>query len=203
VKISELSRQSSLPVATVKYYLRQGLLPAGMPTAATQAQYDDRHLRRLKLIRALTEVAGLRLDAVRAVLDAVDDPDRSWHEAVGAAHTRLSVTSRRPASEAAAARAGALIDRRGWTLHPGGSHVDALTRALDALSELGLCPSDELLNLYASAAESIAEHEVASVPENDRESAAERVVIGTLLLEPVLLSIRRMAQEATSYRTRR
>ena len=37
MRISELARRSGLPVATVKYYLREGLLPAGEPTAATQA----------------------------------------------------------------------------------------------------------------------------------------------------------------------
>jgi len=77
-----------------------------------------------------------------------------------------------------------------------------LARALDALDDLGQSPSEELLDVYASAAEAIADHEVAAVPETDPAAAAEFVVVSTLLLEPVLLSIRRMAQEVTSYRTR-
>ena len=38
MRISELSRRSSVPVATIKYYLRAGLLHEGRRTAATQAQ---------------------------------------------------------------------------------------------------------------------------------------------------------------------
>lgn len=200
--MSELSTRSGLPVATIKFYLREGLLHPGSPTAATQAQYDDAHVRRLRLVRALTDVAGLRLDAVRAVLAGLDDPDRTWHQAIGAAHARLPSTTVVPTSALARARACALVERRGWTVHPDGPHTDALARALDALDDLGQSPSEELLDVYASAAEAIADHEVAAVPETDPAAAAEFVVVGTLLLEPVLLSIRRMAQEATSYRTR-
>ncbi|GMA88788.1 hypothetical protein GCM10025868_40380 [Angustibacter aerolatus] len=47
-----------MPVATVKYYLREGLLPPGTPTSRTQAQYDEEHVRRLRLVRALLDVGG-------------------------------------------------------------------------------------------------------------------------------------------------
>ena len=59
MRISELSRTSDVPVATIKYYLRERLLPEGRRTSATQAQYDDSHLARLRLIRALLGPGGL------------------------------------------------------------------------------------------------------------------------------------------------
>ncbi len=37
--MAELSRRSGVPVATVKYYLREGLLPSGVTTSATRAEY--------------------------------------------------------------------------------------------------------------------------------------------------------------------
>ena len=88
--ISELARRSDLPVPTIKYYLREGLLHPGKAVGVTKAQYDEGHVRRLRLVRALTEVAGMRLDDVRRVLDAIDDESLSWHEAIGSAHTRLA-----------------------------------------------------------------------------------------------------------------
>ncbi|HET6652862.1 MAG TPA: MerR family transcriptional regulator, partial [Nocardioides sp.] len=81
--MSELAARTGLPVPTIKYYLREGLLPPGESIGATRAHYDDTHVRRLRLVRALIEVAGLRLEDVRRVLDAIDDEDLSWHEAVG------------------------------------------------------------------------------------------------------------------------
>jgi DNA-binding transcriptional MerR regulator len=197
--MSELAARSGLPVATVKFYLRAGLLHAGEATGVTRASYDDSHLRRLRLIRALTEVAGLRLDAVSAVLAAVDDDSVSFHAAMGSVHHRLT----RPdggtqPSPAAVAQVDALVERRGWQLHEPNPHTIALARALDALASLDHAASDELLDDYADAAQVVAERDVAAVARDDRVAGAEQAVIGTLLLEPVLVLLRRMAQEAVS-----
>lgn len=195
--ISELATTVGLPVPTVKFYLREGLLPTGTPTGATRADYDEHHVRRLRLIRALTEVARLRLDGVRAVLDAMDDESLPWHEAIGSAHRRLGAVSGTP-SPAASERVEGLVRDRGWTVHEGSVQRAALAHALDALDSLDHPASDELLHTYADAAEAIAAKEVAGVHGEDRVSATEHVVVSTLLLEPVLLNLRRMAQENAS-----
>ncbi|HEV7626250.1 MAG TPA: MerR family transcriptional regulator, partial [Streptomyces sp.] len=135
MKMAELAGRSGLPVATIKYYLREGLLPQGENTSATRAAYDESHLRRLKLVRALTDVAGMRLDAVRAVLRAVDDESLSWHEAVGSAHTRLSPRDR-TASPESRAQVDALLARHGWTLSQDSPQGDVLAQALDHLAGL-------------------------------------------------------------------
>jgi DNA-binding transcriptional MerR regulator len=199
MRMSELATASGLPVATVKFYLREGLLPSGEATGATRARYDESHVRRLRLIRALTEVAGLRLEAVRAVLAAVDDEDRSFHTAMGSVHHRLS-GSGSAASPDALTQVDALVERRGWRLHEPNPHRDALARALDALAGLDHAASDELLDDYADAAQAVAERDVASVDREDRVAGAEAAVVGTLLLEPVLVLLRRMAQEDASAR---
>ena len=41
MRISELATQNEVQVATIKYYLREQLLPQGSVTWATQATYDD------------------------------------------------------------------------------------------------------------------------------------------------------------------
>src|SRR5688500_1047600 len=51
--------------------LRAGLLPRGTTQSSTWASYDEDHLRRLRLVRALADVAGLSLEEVRGVVDAV------------------------------------------------------------------------------------------------------------------------------------
>lgn len=197
--ISELASTSGLPVATVKFYLREGLLPAGAATGATRAHYDESHARRLRLIRALTEIAGMRLDAVRAVLLAVDDDTLSFHDAMGSVHHRLTATGDE-ATPGALAQVDALVERRGWRLHDPNPHRDALARSLDSLSGLGHAASDEALDDYAEAAGLVAARDVTSVGREDRVAGAEAAVIGTLLWEPVLVLLRRMAQEDASSR---
>jgi DNA-binding transcriptional MerR regulator len=197
--MSELAAASGLPVATVKFYLREGLLPPGEATGATRARYDDGHVKRLRLIRALTEVAGLRLEAVRAVLAMVDDDSRSFHQAMGSVHHRLSAGPA-DASPTALAQVDALVVRRGWQLYEPNPHRLALARALDALAGLDHAASDDLLDDYADAAQTVAERDVAAVGREDRVAGAEHAVVGTLLLEPVLILLRRMAQEDASAR---
>ena len=56
MRISDLSEATGVPVATVKYYLRERLLHPGEVVSRTQARYDASHVERLTLVRALTEV---------------------------------------------------------------------------------------------------------------------------------------------------
>lgn len=87
MRISELAEQSSVPVATIKYYLRIGLLHDGRLTAPRQAQYDDGHVGRLRLIRALLGPGGLSVAEAGKVLQQLDDPPESAHDLLGiAAH---------------------------------------------------------------------------------------------------------------------
>ena len=89
MRIGELSRRTGVPVPTIKYYVREGLLPAGQLTSPNQASYDDAHERRLRLIRALLDVGGLKVAAIAEVLAAVDDPGRSVHKVLGVATDRI------------------------------------------------------------------------------------------------------------------
>ncbi|RNL65171.1 MerR family transcriptional regulator [Nocardioides marmoriginsengisoli] len=199
--MAELASRSGLSVATVKYYLREGLLPSGTATGATRAAYDETHVRRLRLIRALTDVAGLRLESVRQVLDGIEAAD-SWHDAVGAAHTRLGTAESTPPTPGSLARVDDMLEAQGWQLAPGHPQAAALAHALDVLDDVGHPISDEMLFLYAHALRPIVMREVASVHLDERgeliDADVEAAVIGTVLQEPVLLSIRRIAQENVS-----
>jgi len=196
--MSELAARSGLPVPTIKYYLREGLLQPGESVGATRAHYDDAHVRRLRLVRALTDVAGLRLEDVRRVLEAIDDEGLSWHAAVGAAHTRLPSPSDGAIDPEQLRRVDELLARRGWELSPVSPHREALAAALSSLDSLGRPPSDEHLDTYAEAAALVGRKDVTGLDETDRAEAAEHAVVSTLLLEPVLLILRRIAQENAS-----
>ena len=195
--MAELAARSGLTVPTVKYYLREGLLHAGEATGATRARYDDSHVRRLRLIRALTEVAVLRLETVRQVLDDIARAS-SWHEAVGSAHVRLAMAEAPPASTDSHSRVAALLARQRWQLGEDSPQRELLARSLDALAGLDHPVSDELLDRYAEAMKPVATYEVGAVRSSDREASTEGAVIGTVLQEPVLLAGRRIAQENAS-----
>ncbi len=190
--MSELSARSGVPVATIKYYLREQLLPPGEATGATRARYDEAHVRRLRLVRALVEVGGLGLERVRRVLAAVDDESLSVEESIGAAHTLLSPDVE--ATPESRERVAAWAADRGWLVSPDSRHARALAAALDAMAAAGQPMSDELLGTYVDAAWQVARADLARVGDRDATDATTFAVIGTVLTEPVLLSLRRIAQ---------
>lgn len=67
-RMAELVRRSGVARETIHYYLREGLLPDPEKTARNNALYNDQHVRRLSLIRALREEHLLPLKAIKGLL---------------------------------------------------------------------------------------------------------------------------------------
>ncbi|WP_112245095.1 MerR family transcriptional regulator [Kribbella monticola] len=197
--IAELSRQTDVPVATIKYYLREGLLPAGESVGATRARYDESHVRRLRLIRALVEAGGLSLARVRGVLAAVDEESQQMHAVLGAAHGALLPESIE-ASTGSLERVDELLADHGWKVHERSPDRALLANALDALDRVGHPLDSTLLDSYLMAAEQVGDADVAHLPAGDRAQAVEATVIITALGGPVLLALRRLAQQNASAR---
>lgn len=198
MRISQLAAATDVPVATIKYYLREKLLHDGVLTSATQARYDDSHVRRLRLIRALTGTAGLSVSATREVLLALENPPESGHDLLGIAHHAVTPTA---PDDVDLSPARTLLDRWGWGAETCERDTQAaLAKALHGLSEAGFAAPAALLDRYAAAMQDIADADVDSVPTDSAEAAMQHVVLGTLLMEPVLLAMRRLAQQSASFR---
>lgn len=55
--------------------------------------------------------------------------------------------------------------------------------------------SDDTLDAYAGAAGDVARRDLSSTPRRDAEGATTYAVIGTVVNEPILVQLRRMAHE--------
>lgn len=136
MRMSELSSRSGVPVPTIKFYLREHLLPPGRSTAPNQAVYGPAHLVRLRLIRVLTGMGHLSIAAVREVLRALDDPAVATVElygVLGRARDARPSTIESPATGAAHAHVNALLERCGWRVEPDGPQRDLLAQAAAVL----------------------------------------------------------------------
>lgn len=187
-----------VPVGTIKYYLREGLLPAGELTSATQARYDKRHVERLELVRVLIGIGGLSINATRAVLAAIDDPPPSDHDLLGTAHTAIGPTT--TAGDDGMRRARQLAQRRGWTEVSDAPALTQLAAALEGIEATGLTMPDPILDRYTELMSEVAELDVASVPTTSAADAVRFVVTATVLFEPMLLALRKLAQWEASAR---
>jgi DNA-binding transcriptional MerR regulator len=168
MRISGLASQTGVPVATIKFYLRENLLHEGVRTAATQAQYDESHVARLRLIRALLGPGGLSVAAAHRVIRAIEEPPESLYDLLGVA---------------AAAVAG-----------------PNLADALSALDETGFELPEGALDVYRDHMRQIAKFEIDNVPTDSPTAAVRYVVLGTVLVEPLILALRRQAEQEASAR---
>ncbi|MEV7688737.1 MerR family transcriptional regulator [Streptomyces bungoensis] len=209
MRLAELSARSGVSTATIKYYLREGLLHPGRRVTATQAEYDEEHLRRLRLVRAMIQVGRIPVNSAREVLAALGDEELGPGERLGTAVWALphgpAPDEADPATESARHTADALLDRLGWARDKAGAACGPaygmLVTAITALARLGYpCAVDDLAP-YARAAEAIAVSDLDVVERYATpDEQVEAAVALTVLYEPVLLSLRRLAEAEESIR---
>lgn len=221
MRLAELSERSGVSIATIKYYLREGLLAPGRRVSATTADYDDSHLRRLRLVRAMIQVGRVPVATVREVLQHVDDDSPGRTIRLGAALWAL-----RQGTEAAGEGAGpeggeeadedeatttarAEVDRLlamlGWSTarQLGGlSPVHrSLVVAVATLTRLGYPWDAELMAPYAGLMHQAAVRDLDFVETHPSEAEkAETAVAAAILFQPVLKALHRLAQEEESAR---
>jgi DNA-binding transcriptional MerR regulator len=196
--VSELADRADVPLATVKYYLREGLLPPGETVGPRRAEYDDTHLRRLQVLRALREVGGAPVSALQVIVDGVEDDSRSSHEVLCEISDVLSppLPEAPPAPELCGT-VDAAIDAVGWS----GVRPDAAARRrLAAVVELGgaelLTVNPEILGYYAHLADELCRTEILLVDlGKDRQGTLEDMVVGEAVFGEILTLLRRLGHE--------
>ena len=195
MKISNLSRLSGVSVATIKFYLREHLLPPGTLTARNQAEYDETHLERLRLIKVLTGVGMMSLASVREVLNAIDDnchsPEMLAKVINRALHSEPPIQIESEMVNTARENVNDFLDSLGWQVENDAPGRTSLAQVLAALQSLGHAGETDVLAPYAEAAERLAARELESLPTESAVTIVARVV----LFEVAFAVLRRMAHE--------
>ena len=96
LRISELAERAEVPVATVRHYLREGLLPEPVKTSRNMAYYPPEFVDRIRLIKQLQEERFMPLRVIRDLL-AREDAEPARLRAMIGSRTG-SWTARSPAS---------------------------------------------------------------------------------------------------------
>jgi DNA-binding transcriptional MerR regulator len=195
MRISELADAAGVPVATIKYYLREKLLPPGRLTSRTSAEYDDSHLERVRLIRALTDTGGLGIAAVHRIVEALDSPHQERIDMMGLAQRTLAGELTEPTQPTEVSpRVRSLAERRGWTILEREDPLMArLEEAWDASDAAQVPTTDDHIDAYADSMAQVARADIAHTPRSTAE-AMRMVVVGTVMSRP-LLDVLRMIEQ--------
>ncbi len=92
--IGDLARQTGTKVETIRWYERDGIMPAPVRTAGGHRVYTQAHLDRLAFIRHAREL-GFPLEDVRELLRLADKPERPCAEADAIARVHLEAVRSR------------------------------------------------------------------------------------------------------------
>lgn len=199
MRISALAAEAGVPLPTVKFYLREGLLHPGVASSATQASYDETHVRRLRLIRALIGSVGLSVQQARAILELVDDPGDDLYGTLGRAVSALPPAVQEASGDDPYPRARAALQALGQVYDPHYAAVAQLESALAAAEAAGMPISEERLLEYGRRLREIAAFDLERMP-REPHAAVEYTVLGTALYEPVILALRRLAHQDVAAR---
>lgn len=199
MRISELAEQSGVTVATIKYYLREGLLPPGSKVSERQADYGDHHVARLGLLRVLRDVGAVPVADLKDIVDAVQNETLSVHQMFGATYDALARSSE-AVSQHDRMLASQVVQQAGWIhVRPDTPALDQLAGLLSVLRDLGWPLDLPNAATYLELVNAIAAYEVSRLTaadlHADRNAVVQQMVVGQVVFGQLLLSLRRLAHE--------
>jgi DNA-binding transcriptional MerR regulator len=202
--ISELAEVTGVSVASVKFYLREQVLSPGDQSRPHRAYYGPEHVERLRLIRALRDVGDLSVASIREVVSAIDKKRMPTFRLISDTLNSLGETAREHENPEQSKKALAALKEVDAYLHARGINVGKESRARASLAEALTAIRElndqrvpvEALGPYVDAARTIAEHETdIALLMGDAQKALRLSVLGTILWERVLVSLRRILHE--------
>lgn len=200
MRISALSDRTGVSVASIKYYTREGLLPAGRHIGYNSTDYDETHVARLRLIRALIESGGLTIVAAGGVIAAIDDPEIPLPNVFGIAQQAVP-RNNAPPSQSALDLIREVMRKRGWSTVAENPGIPLAASVIDNLARTGHTEVIDQLPRYAEAMDLVAEADLDAVTASgDNDRRAETVVVGIALGDALLAGLRRIAQESHTHR---
>lgn len=181
-----------MPVATIKYYIREGLIQPGQDLDTDGADT----LEQLRLIRGLVHIVGLSIRQVRQILGLIHSRELNLADMMTDVTVVLPLAGTRPGREKdttdlTPARA-ALADS-GFDDLPDAPYVDQLLEAMTLADECNVGMDAEHLAAYVRAARECARADFLDLPLDVPSQAAQAAVLGTAIYDPILVGLRRLA----------
>ncbi|WP_295625562.1 MerR family transcriptional regulator [uncultured Corynebacterium sp.] len=212
MKLGQLAAATDVSTASIKYYLREGLLQPGAKKNATTAVYDDAHVARLELIQALRRILGAPITRIAALTALIDDPATPTidvlNEAQNIGTDGLFPPSAAPAGPSEKELVAELIAHCDWPDRPTRARA-TVERLLTEMAADGYLPSTDHLTRITSLVDSISRLDLTAttmpsdadetVP-GGRDRLAMRVAVGTHRHSQLLVALLTLGHASHSIR---
>jgi DNA-binding transcriptional MerR regulator len=201
MQLKELSEQTGVSPASIKFYLREGLLPAGRSVHPTRAEYSEQHVSRLELIQALRQVVGLPIAKISSLLRMADGGAPRLELLAAVQRTVLGLDEvgtehgdlRTPAGDA-------VVRLRNWPDVTSDAR-NSLNAHLARMESRGVSVPAELLDAYSQALDRIAAVDISATTEpDDINKLVMTAAVGMHLHGQLVLKLLALAQASHAIR---
>ncbi|UKA53141.1 MerR family transcriptional regulator [Arthrobacter sp. FW305-BF8] len=201
MQLKELSERTGVSPASIKFYLREGLLPAGRSVHATRAEYAELHVSRLELIQALRRVVGLNIAQIGSLLRMADDGVPRLELLAAVQRTVLGLDAVGTEHGDMQSWAGdAVVRFRNWPDVPSDAR-NSLNAHLALMESLGVQVPDTLLDAYSQAVDAIATVDIsATTAPDDVNELIMTAAVGMHLHGQLVLKLLALAQASHAIR---
>src|SRR6478735_11431663 len=201
MQLKELSERTGVSPASIKFYLREGLIPAGRSVHATRAEYSELHVSRLELIQALRRVVGLNIAQIGSLLRMADGGVPRLELLAAVQRTVLGLDEVSTAQGDLRTPAGdAVVRSRDWPDVPSDAR-NSLNAHLARMEKLGVPVTAELLDAYSQAVDAIAAVDIsATAAPDDVNELIMTAAVGMHLHSQLVLKLLALAQASHAFR---
>ncbi|REJ05720.1 MerR family transcriptional regulator [Microbacterium bovistercoris] len=203
MKLSELARETGATTASLKFWMREGVLPAGELRNQTTAVYGQRHLDRVALIQTLRSEFDASIAGIRGLTSLIDRPDAVPLDVMEACQVIATGLAIGEVHDEYAELIGELHDRVGW-IRFDSLAAGVLAHALAASARVGYPYSLAALEQYARMLDPIAESDIGAIqPEGTLDVMARNLLVAAAAQNRVLIAMNQLAHTAAAVRRAR
>lgn len=201
MKLSELARRTSASTASLKFWMREAILPAGELRNQTTAVYTQRHIERVALIQILRAEFDVSIGHIHELTTLIDSPGSSLLDVMEACQVIATGMVIPPEVDAVQSElVGRLHARIGW-LRDDSVAAAALAHALAGSARVGYPYDFDDLVHYAQALEPIATADIGSIqPEGNPDVVARNLLVAAAAQNRVLVAMNQLAHTAAAIR---
>lgn len=209
MKLNQLAATTGVSTATIKFWIREQIVPPGTLRNQTTAVYDESHVHRIRLIRTLRERFDQPIAEIRRLTEMLDDQAVPIVAVMDACHHIASGLGAIDADADDSAQhdtVSDLLHRAGWP-DVSSTARSALVDTLREVEEDGVPYSADRLAAYATALAGIADDDIAYTRESatdeeepPRDEIARRVLVGTRAQTRILLAMNNLAHASAAIR---
>ena len=200
MKLGEVARSAGTSTTAIKFWIREGLLPAGELRNRTTAVYGVQHLERIALIQMMRSELGATISEIKALTTLIDDAASGPIDVMRACQLIMSGPHLEDTEQRFTEQVQETIDRAGWPSIPSVA-ARALAAALATSARAGFVYDTDQLVKYAQALDPLADQDISAIrPDATLDVLAHNMLVASAAQNRLFAAMNQLAHTSVAVR---